>query len=65
MVTCNFSISIVIHNENWLLVFKNCAGRVFLALGPNGKTIRGPKKEESWRFGSSRCGEDVDIGLLG
>jgi hypothetical protein len=40
-------MSTVIDNENWLLFFKYSARRGFQALGSNGKTILGPRKEES------------------
>jgi hypothetical protein len=42
MVICHFSISTVKDNENRLLVFKNSARRVFLAIGSN------RREEESW-----------------
>jgi hypothetical protein len=34
--------------DSWILVFKNSAGRGFLALGSIGKTILGPREERSW-----------------
>jgi hypothetical protein len=43
MVICHFRIGIVKDNENWLLILKNTARRVLLALGSNGKTILGPR----------------------
>jgi hypothetical protein len=35
-------------NENWQYVFRHSAGRGFLAPGPNGKNIIGPREQESW-----------------
>jgi hypothetical protein len=37
-------LSIFYGNENWLLIFKDNARRVFLVLGSNGKTILGLKE---------------------
>jgi hypothetical protein len=44
-VICRFWISTVKDNGNWLLVFKNCSRRGFLALPFNSKTIPGRRKK--------------------
>lgn len=46
MIICNFGISIVKHNTNWLFFFKNSDWRAFLALGFNVKTVLGPREEK-------------------
>jgi hypothetical protein len=47
VVIGNFK-TVVKDTENWILVFKNNSRRCFLALGPNRKTILGPREEKSW-----------------
>jgi hypothetical protein len=48
MVICNFWISIVKNNENWLLVLKNSARWGFLSLGSTKKIIFGSSEDKSW-----------------
>jgi hypothetical protein len=57
MVICNFRISTVKDNENWLLVFKNSVREGFLAIGANGKTIFGPREGKSWNTLSHKIHE--------
>lgn len=47
---CHFWIIIIKGNENWLLVLKKSATRIFLTPGSNGKTILDTREEN---FGSS------------
>jgi hypothetical protein len=47
MVTCHFSLSIVKHDEDWMLVSGSSAMSGFLAIESSGKTIFGAR-EKNW-----------------